>query len=56
MSPERVLLHAELVRQAHLAERKLHQVESKVERGHHNLVPFRERLTAKLATTLDGAA
>jgi hypothetical protein len=55
-TPERVLEAAEKVRAAYLADRKLQKVDVKVQRGHGNLVPFRDRLAEKLATTLGGRA
>lgn len=56
MTPERLLEHAERVREACQVERKLARLEVKVEHGHDNLVPFRERLAERLASALGGAA
>lgn len=48
MTPERVLEHAEKVRDLYLSERKLGRLEVKVETGHRNLTPFRDRLATRL--------
>jgi hypothetical protein len=54
MTPERVLEHAEKVREAHRTERKLKRLAPKVER-HPNLAPFRDKVAERLSM-LRGAA
>jgi hypothetical protein len=49
-NPERMLEHAERVRDAHLAERKLQKLDRKVANGHSHLHGMRERLAQSLNT------
>lgn len=53
MSPERVLEHAEKVRELYTAEHELAKLEAKIAAGHTNLTSFRDRLAAKV---MGGAA
>ena len=50
MEPERVLAHAERVRELHDVERKLRRLDAKVAAGHTNLSDHREAVAARLAT------
>jgi hypothetical protein len=47
-NPEQLLKHAERVRQAYLAERKLRGLAAKLAAGHQQLQPFAARMAAQL--------
>ena len=57
MTPERLLEHAETVRELYVAERELERLNARIAAGRAGgLVAFRDRLAERIATTIGGAA
>ena len=55
MSSEQVIEHAEKVRRVHQAERELERLNAKIDAGHGQLVPPRDKVAEKLAALRAGA-
>jgi hypothetical protein len=53
MNPEKLLEHAEAVRLACHADRKLRKVQAKVSRGHDNLRPMAKRLASRIDAVVE---